>query len=310
MTRITLARRIIVAFAFGLIATILAFLEFTHWNIFAGDFTWSWRAAQALLANQNPYAVIQPTGIYPYDAPFYYPLPAALIALPFALFPATLAGALFVGCSAAALAWALVRQSPSWLILFCSAPYFMALRYGQWSPLLTAAMLLPALTPLAVVKPNLGLGILALRPTWWAVVGGGGLLLASFVVCPTWLADWLQALAFNRHTAPILTFPGCFMLLTLLRWRDPHARFVLALAILPQRLIFYDQLPLLLVAQTNRQRQVLVLCSWVGFLSWQLVSGPYTEAAPSWVLWSCYLPALVVVLAPLRQQLRQLATRD
>ncbi len=53
----------------------------------ASDFTWYWRAGRAILEGRSPYRVINPDGPYPRNAGFLYPLPAALIAAPFALFP-------------------------------------------------------------------------------------------------------------------------------------------------------------------------------------------------------------------------------
>lgn len=293
---------IFICSAIGIIAATVAFFTFTAWDLGAGDFTWSWRAARALLAKQNPYHTIQPLGAYPYDAPFYSPLPAALVALPFSPFPLTVAGALFVGVSAAILAWALCRDEPDRLLLFASAPYWMALRWGQWSPLLTATLLIPALAALVVVKPNLGLAVLVYRPRWQVVAAGAIFGIISLLILPSWPLDWFNALATNRHTLPVLTIPGCFVLLALLRWRDPRARLLIGLAIMPQRLLFYDQLALLLVAPTLRTQLALIILGWVGFLGWQSIGGPYTYAAPPWVLWLCYLPALIVVLAPLREQ--------
>lgn len=292
--------------AVGLSTAVLAWYTFTRWRLGAGDFTWSWRAAQALLAYQNPYDVIQPTGDYPYDAPFYYPLPAALVALPFAALPATSAGAVFVGVSAGILAWALCKDTPVRLLMLVSAPFFMALRSGQWSPLLTAALLLPALAPLAVVKPNLGLAIVAQHIHKRMVFGCGLLIVLSLVILPSWPLNWLVALQANRHMAPVLTFPGWLVLFALLRWRDPWARVVVALAVLPQRLLFYDQLPLLLVARTPREQLLLLVSGWLGFLGWQVMAGPNVDAAPAWVLWFCYVPALLVVLKPLVLERTQL----
>ena len=65
----------------------------------AKDFTWSWTAAGHLLAGRDPYHEMTASGVYPYNVPFYYPLPAALLAIPFAAIPVRFAGILFVGLS-------------------------------------------------------------------------------------------------------------------------------------------------------------------------------------------------------------------
>lgn len=303
-----LRRQLIVSVLIGGVAAIVAFLGFTAWGTVAADFTWSWRAAQAILDGQNPYDMIRPSGQYPYNAPFYYPLPAALVAVPFTIFPATIGGALFIGVSTGILAYALLEQDQQdqALLILLSAPYFAALRAGQWSPLLTAAMILPALAFLLTVKPNLGLAGVVYQPRWRVVLAHVSLvMLASLLILPTWPLDWLVALQDHRHDAPIASMPGTLMLLALLRWRDPRARLLLALSIFPQRLLFYDQLPLLLVAKSLRARLILIGSGWAGFLAWQTIAGPYSYAAPPWVLWFCYVPALGIVLAPLWVTLRE-----
>ena len=114
----------------------------------AKDFTYPWRAARALLAGLDPYVAIQPTGPYPYESRFPYPLPAALVAVPLAWLQAAVAGAVFFGLSAAALTWALLADRGGGglgrLWMLASAPFGMALALGQWSPLLVAGALLPA----------------------------------------------------------------------------------------------------------------------------------------------------------------------
>src|SRR5512138_3150710 len=79
--------RLAIAFALGAWGAFIAYfaLAATPEHL-AKDFSWPWRAANALLHGQNPYTVIRPTGAYPYNAGFFYPLPAALAALPFAWF--------------------------------------------------------------------------------------------------------------------------------------------------------------------------------------------------------------------------------
>src|SRR4030095_6354035 len=128
-----------------------AFITYFSWirapNHLAKDFSWPWRAARVLLEGHNPYHVVQATGPYPFNVGLFYPLPAAVVALPFAALRPAVAGALFFGLSSALLAFALCRTKSDLakLPLFLSAPFCMAAVLVQWSPLMTAAAMTSAL---------------------------------------------------------------------------------------------------------------------------------------------------------------------
>jgi hypothetical protein len=101
------------------------------------DFTWHWRAARALLAHQNPYEVIRATGgDYPYSSPYYYPLPAAFLALPVAWLRVDVAAAIVVAVSAGVFAFALTADGYHRLPLVLSAPMVSAVLTAQTVPLL------------------------------------------------------------------------------------------------------------------------------------------------------------------------------
>lgn len=132
----------------------------------------------------------------------------------------------------------------------------LALTIGQWSPLLAAAALAPALGALAAVKPTLGRAMLAYRARWRAALPAAAVLAASLVVLPGWPRGWLANLAHvEGHPAPAFTAAGCALLLALLRWRQPEARLLVVLACGPQLLFFADQLAVGLVARTRREAQ-------------------------------------------------------
>jgi hypothetical protein len=59
------------------------------------------------------------------------------------------------------LAYAIGRHRPHLWPLFLSMPFLLAIRLSQWSPYLTAAMLVPSLTVVSLAKPNLGLAVFA-----------------------------------------------------------------------------------------------------------------------------------------------------
>jgi hypothetical protein len=293
--------------AVGIVAALVAGLHhwlLEPWNL-AYDFTWPWRAARYLLAGHDPYVAIQPTGEFPFDATFKYPLPAALLALPLAPLGPYLALALFSGVSAGVLTYAIRSRSPDRWPILLSAPMLATVLSGQWSALLAAGFLVPAWSALYVAKPTLGAALWAGRPTWAAIGGGAALLAASWLTLPGWLGGWLTAVRTDpaqHYLAPVMLTGGPLVLLALVRWRQPEARLVAALACVPQVLTFYNALPVLLAARTRRESLVAAALSSVGWLAWDTSLGgaPVATTHPVyagyWMLATVYLPALVIVL--------------
>lgn len=296
------------AIAVGVIAAVISAAGLHQRGGYAGDFTWAWRAARLLTQGQNPYRDpgLDPIFPYPFDAPLLYPLTAVVIAAPFALFPAWLAGSLFFGCSAALLAYGIARSRRWYLLpLFLSAPFYVAATVAQWSPLVVASALAPGLAFLAVCKPSIGLPVLLThgdRRSWQQAALFVLLTLALF---PLWPLGWLHNLRTEHgYPVPLTVFPGVFLLLALLRWRDPRARLLVLMACFPQRLWFYDQLPLWLVVRNGRESLLLTVASWIGYWGWRLASespvrnGSNPADAPVWVVTCIYLVALGIVLWP------------
>jgi hypothetical protein len=268
----------------------------------AKDFSLPWTAARHLLAGRDPYAAMQPTGIYPFNVPFYYPLPAAILSVPFALFPATVAGVLFVAMSFATAAAALARQGRHRAIVLLGFPAVMAATLGQWSPLLMAATLVPALQFVMPVKPTLGAAVFASRPSWTGVVGSAAILAISFAVMPGWVPAWRHAVstAWSSYTPPIqwAGWAGLGLLVSLIWWRDRDARLLAVLAIAPQLPLFYDQLLVHAVARTRREAWILVVASWVGGLVWSFRNDPLAPGeypARGLILATIYAPATILV---------------
>jgi hypothetical protein len=264
----------------------------------AADFAWALRAAGDLLAGYDIYRY--PPG--PYAIP--YPLPAALVAMPFVPLRPELAAATFIGLSSGLLAWLLLRQRGHawWLLIFVSWSYWYALIFAQWSPLIVCMAFLGPLLPLVLVKPQIALPMLVLKPptrTGLALTVLIGLL--SLLLYPTWPWVWLDQIGSYQGTRPpLLSLPlGPLLLLALLRRRDRRAWLILAMAVMPQRMV-YDQLALLLVATTRRELRFMVVCSWVT-LPVMLYSGGWSELPGGWQNWvilTLYLPALFVLLWP------------
>jgi hypothetical protein len=233
--------------------------------------------------------------------PLFYPFPSLLALAPFALLPLRFGAAAFVVLSTALLAYGLARKSAEQFPLFLGAGFLVAVGLGQWSPLVTATFLLPAVSWLAVLKPNLGLATTAAKPSWIGIGGGALLLTATLALQPNWPAEWIRNLgAMPGHPAPIFAPGGVFLLLALLRWRRPEARLVVAMACVPQLLYFADQLPLWLVPRTRREAVALSgisLLAWAAALVVEMSAGrqPAFNSTP-FVLAGVYLPVLVMVL--------------
>lgn len=278
-------------------------------NILAADFSWGWRAARALLAHQNPYVVIQPTGAYPFDALFKYPLPYALLSLPFAGLAPSLAMAAFEGVGVALFTFGLTRDGWHRLPLLASAPVITTLMQGQTSIWIAAGLLLPSLAWIgACIKPTAALIGLAYRPGWWrhtvvgaAILGGVGLLAVA-----SWPFEFARTLLHDPMTG--FYFPalrilplGPLLLAAAFRWRAPEGRLLLAVAVVPQNQSFYSGVYPLLVAKTYRESMMIALVSNLGLMGWFWLD-PSSNAqldpihqAP-WLAASVYLPALLLVL--------------
>jgi hypothetical protein len=291
--------RLLVALAIGLASALFAVFVFARPDA-SPDFEFWWRGAQMLLGGGNPYRVAPGTPDWPLPDPLFYPLPTLLLTTPLAWLPLPIAGAVFIGISGGLLAWLVSRDGLWRLWIFGTASYFMACKVGQWTPLLITVAFLPTAGFLAAMKPNLGLALLAYRPTWRAALGCVAVGILSFAVLPSWLADWhANTASLVGHPPPLLTPAGPILLLALLRWRRPETRLLLAMACVPQLLFFADQLPLFLIPKTRREMKALVLCTTFSFFVWYFrwASNPaYVLAAAPYVLWSTYLPCLVMIL--------------
>jgi hypothetical protein len=269
------------------------------------DMDQAWSAGRALLMQQNPYDVIGPGQLYEFPWPLYYPLTVGVVALPLALLPILVARVVFLLLIGGVFGYAIGKTRPwAWPLILCE-PFVNAIRTAQWSPLLAAALLLPAWGAISAIKPNLALALLAgarLRVQVIAMVTGGiGLLAVSLLLRPSWPAEWLARIHGVDTFDPFVVRPGGFLLLAgLLRWRDPDARLLVAMGLIPQTGIWYDALPALLVAQTYRQTLVLTVLSQVAFMGSVFVTTQDFAIGrvqlSTLILWGILLPALVVVL--------------
>jgi hypothetical protein len=295
------SERVIIGVTIGLGAGVAALLAFRAVpGMYTRDFTYPWRAARAILAHQDPYRVIVPSGPAPFDMPFMYPITAGIAAIPFAMLAPQIAGALFVAISVTLLAYLLMRRGLGMCWLFLSVPFALAVVLAQWSPLVTAGALALPLSWALVCKPTIGLALFAYRPSWRSAAVSAGFLALGFLIDPRWLAEWWTAArSVEGHGAPVTHAFGWIPLLALVRWRDPRARLVAVMAVVPQNMDFYDQLPLMLVAGSGSQMLGLTVLSWVAWAGTRLgCSDRYfcgTQAVP-WIIWLLYVPTFAVAV--------------
>ena len=291
------------------IALVIGFSAATiNWLIYAlakgSDFLVFHFAARVWLSGRDAYAVGIPIprgGSVIVAEPFYYPFPALVAMAPFAVLPIRVAAATFVGLSATLLAYGLLRRAPEKMPAFLGAGFLVAAGMGQWSPLMTALLLFPAIGWLAAIKPNIGIATIVANPTRRAVFGSAAFLVATLAFQPTWPAEWLRNLrALPAHPAPIFVPGGFIVLLALLRWRRPEARLLVAMACVPQLLYFSDQLPLWLIPESRRESMLLSVSSLVAWAAALLVT-TRAGAQPAlsseyYVLAAVYVPVLIMVL--------------
>lgn len=303
------AFRFLVSICIGSVAATYCFVVLTAQNSArsAADFTWHWLAARALLDGLDPYLVVKVGGEYDLIAPYIYPLTTAIGSIPFAAWlepiPAT---ASFIGVSSTLLAWAVTSEGYQRLPLFLSVPFLWAANSGQFSPILTAGALIPALGWLAPLKPTLGLATIAYRPSLTALAGSAIFVGVAFVVNPWWLQGWYASLAQrveDSYWVPLTVVGGPVMLLALTRWRRPEARLLLVLSLVPQLFFFYDQLLLWLVPKTWKESSLLSGLSWIALIVGNTrITTPaatthdVSEAYAPVVFAFLFLPALVMIL--------------
>jgi len=303
----------------SLVAATLLFvaLRTLRWHLSGedppSDFGQIWAAAGIVLDGGNPYALIGPGRHFHWFNGFYYPLPAALLALPLAPLPYLAATATASALVGGLLAWLLGRAGLIGLLLLVSPSVLMAIAEAQWSAVFTAALVWPVLGFMLPAKPTIGAAIFAARPTRWALFGGLALVALSLLVQPDWPREWLAVLAETRPTqvgddaggvpypVPIAHPLGWCIALALLRWRRPEARLLLFLACVPQSLRLYETVPLLLLVRTRTEAVWYVVAGYVVFVAVRL-SSPYPtpwadlRITTPLILLLFYLPATLLVL--------------
>jgi hypothetical protein len=280
-----LRQRICISAAIGLASGTFCCFLLWHFHQGAGDFGWSIRLAQRLLARQNPY-----------DTPLeQYPLTAALFGLPFVWMRPEIAGGLFYGISSALLAFGVSREGYNRLLIFLAYPYWAGLLAVQWSALIFASAFFPLLLPATLAKPQIGLPVALTRLSRRGVVACLALFLLSLTVMPRWPWLWLAQARHYERFIPLLVFPGPLLALAVLRYRTRDAWFLLLTAAMPQRW-FFDAFILWLIPKSRREILFTEALSWVaGIWRWYHIPHSFTEVGRFTIAF-IYLPMLAVIL--------------
>jgi hypothetical protein len=279
-------KRITVAAAVGVASGTFCWFLLKHMQQGAGDFRWALHLAERLFAGKNPY-----------DTPFeQYPLPAALVALPFLHLPPEVAGGLFYGISSALLAFGLSRENFGRLRIFLAYPYWASLLTAQWTAIIAASAFFPALLPATMMKPQIGLPVFLTRLSRRGLLACIFVVALSFGLLPQWPLLWLRQTHYYEHFIPLLVLPGPLLLLALLRRRDRDAWLLLLCSLMPQRW-FYDAFILWLIPKSRREILLPAVFSWgAGIWRWYHQPVSFTEVGRAAVIF-LYLPMLIVVLA-------------
>lgn len=264
-----------------------------------------WQAGQALRAGLDPYEVVGPGKAYDFRWPFYYPFTGALLGVPLSFLPLPAVRVCIVMLGGALFGYAIGRVRPELWPLLLSWPFLSASRVGQWSPYFAAALLIPAVGVVGVLKPNLSVVLVAgARDRKLPLIVGASLLVMlaiSFAIRPDWPQAWQEQLASAGHFRPLVLRPGGFLILAgLLRWRDPDARMIIALSLVPQTGMSYEALPALTVARSRIEALSLAVLSQLA-LAGTAFADETPFAQQSWqigtlTLWLVLFPALALVL--------------
>jgi hypothetical protein len=255
-----LYQRYAVSITTGLIVGALVFLA-RHNQPINGDFWRPFVTAQSLFHGVSPYRIF---GYTIQGFPNLYPATVGVILFPFLGLQFWVAASLFSGISAGLLAFGLSKDGYERFPLFVSLPFWIAAYSSQWSIISSAAFLLPALSWVYLAKPSIGLGLLVARwresAVLWFVLVGAVIVLTSIILVPNWPTQWIESVRTNSaHMKAPITMPGGFIaLLALKNWRDPKARLLVVMSLIPQNIAWYDSVPLYLIPGTMMQSLVLV----------------------------------------------------
>jgi hypothetical protein len=304
--RVPNAQRAAVALAVAVATAAWVYWGATRDSTFRSDFDQILFAGRAVAHGIDPYPLIGPGRAFDQPWPLYYPPAATFVALPFvglATVPARVAYALAVAFS---LTFLLLRHGYSRLTAVMSGAYLQAMSLLQWSPLMACALLAPAFAWVAAAKPNAGLQVIAaardVRALRMYVAGSLIALALSFALVPSWPGEWITAIRSAPHVRPYILRPGgALLLLSVLRWRRPEARYLFALALVPTSTGPADSLILFTFPHSLRQGLALALLTHAAYFYAVFRAPPrdivgQVAVGSAATLMFVLLPALVAIL--------------
>lgn len=268
------------------------------------DFAILVAAARGWGAGTEPYTVVGPGRSFEWDYPLIYPGPAVLVASTLSWISAIHATLALGALATWWFAWRVTatRLLTPPLVVFVSLPWFWGIMLGQWSPLMTASIATPAVFGvLLACKPTLGAALWCAYPSPRALWAAAVITLISLLLMPSWPIGWWLSLREVSHVRPIFLshWSGLLVLAAGLRWRDPTARLILALSMLPLTPSMYEAVPLVLGIQSWGEAGA--------FLAATTLCGAFIESqalaplAQRWdfnslmLLWCVYVPASLYV---------------
>jgi hypothetical protein len=241
-------------------------------------------------------------GIYhgDHEVLFQYPFTGMLAVAPLLILPPILRLPIFLSISSGLLAYGLLKYNQLWrLLIFVSFPFISTIHSGQFSLLVAAAILLPCLLPVAVVKPQSSVFLIP-SGHWNKLNIFLSLILVgiSFILYPNWVIDWITSgdLVSYDGLIPILSIPGILLLSLLPLIKIYRARLLFFLSLMPQR-IFYDQVSVFLIPKSWQEMLILVIISWVialvsKYIGWISYFGQQDQRVHFLVVLGLYLPML------------------
>jgi hypothetical protein len=194
------------------------------------------------------------------------------------------------------------RYSYERLPAVMSGAFLIAVSLAQWSPWLACAVLAPAFLWVVSGKPNVGLAAVASsRITRRSVALALVPLLIAFAWRPDWVAGWRYAVSTAEHFHPYFRRPGgALLLLALVKWRRPEARWLAVIACVPGTPGAAEALVLFAFPMTFRQCLCLALLTHIpNFLMLRArfdTFAAFTDRGALLMLGFVYLPVLVAIL--------------
>jgi SAM-dependent methyltransferase len=273
---------------------------------YVSDFDQLWHAARTALSGGDPYAA-PPIGTrlpgFPPPMALYYPLSAVVIASPLAALSLEAARLVWLGAGVFAFTFLLLqRYGYERLPAVMSGAFLSAVSLAQWSPWLACAVMAPAFAWIFSGKPNVGLAAaVSSRLSARAVALAAVPAVAAFMWRPDWVSGWREAVSTAEHFQPYVLRPGgLLLLLTLLRWRRPEARWLAVIACVPGTPGAAEALVLFAFPMTFRQCLTLALLTHApNFLMLGARFHTFAEFADRGALYMLgfvYLPVLMAVL--------------